>query len=281
VGAALLITLREGIEAALIISILLAYLRQLGRQDRAALIWWGAGLAIALSVAIAAVIFVAAAEFEGTAEQVFEGTVSLLAVVVLTGMVFWMRRQGARVRSELQHKVDEALAGGGYALAGLAFAVVLREGIETALFVFGADKAAANGAGGTVPGIIGAIVGLAIAAVIGAAVYRGSVKLNVRAFFRVTGGVILVVAAGLLAFAVGEFQEAGWLPGLGAIAFDVTRTLPDGSGIGSVLHSLIGYQSAPTVLEVIAWLGYLVGAGYAFFRPHAPATAPVPSSTAG
>lgn len=279
-GAALLITLREGIEGALIISILLAYLRKLDRQDKAYLIWWGTGLAVAVSVAVAAVIFVAAAGFEGTGEQLFEGTVSLIAVGVLTWMIFWMRRQGAKVRSELQHRVDAALLGGGYALAGLAFVVVLREGVETALFVFGADKAAANGSGGTLAGIIGALVGLCVAAIIGVAIYKGSVKLNVRAFFRVTGGVILVVAAGLLAFAVGEFQEAGLLPGFGVIAFDITGVLPDASGVGAVLHSLIGYRSAPTLLEVVAWIGYLVGAGYGFFRPHAPAAAPVPTSTA-
>ena len=279
-GAALLITLREGIEGALIISILLAYLRKLDRQDKAYLIWWGTGLAVAVSVAVAAVIFVAAAGFEGTGEQLFEGTVSLIAVGVLTWMIFWMRRQGAKVRSELQHRVDAALLGGGYALAGLAFVVVLREGVETALFVFGSDKAAANGSGGTLAGIIGALVGLCVAAIIGVAIYKGSVKLNVRAFFRVTGGVILVVAAGLLAFAVGEFQEAGLLPGFGVIAFDITGVLPDASGVGAVLHSLIGYRSAPTLLEVVAWIGYLVGAGYGFFRPHAPAAAPVPTSTA-
>jgi high-affinity iron transporter len=280
VGAALLITLREGIEGVLIISILLAYLRQLGRQDKAYLVWWGTGLAVAVSVGVAAVIFIAAADFEGTGEQVFEGTVSMLAVGVLTWMIFWMRRQGAKVRSELQHRVDAALLGGGYALAGLAFVVVLREGVETALFVFGADKAAANGAGGTLAGIVGALIGLVVAAIVGVAIYKGSVKLNMRAFFRVTGGVLLVVAAGLLAFAVGEFQEAGLLPGFGAIAYDVTSVLPDASGVGAVLHSLIGYRSAPTVLEVLAWIGYLASAGYGFFRPHAPTTAPVPTSTA-
>jgi high-affinity iron transporter len=279
VGAALLITLREGIEGVLIITILLAYLRRLDRQDKAHLVWWGTGLAVAVSVAVAAVIFIAAAEFDGTGEQIFEGTASLLAVGVLTWMIFWMRRQGAKVRSELQHRVDEALLGGGYALAGLAFVVVLREGVETALFVFGVDKAAANGTGGTLAGIVGAIVGLAIAAIIGVAIYKGSVKLNMRVFFRVTGGVLLVVAAGLLAFAVGEFQEAGLLPGIGAIAFDVSGVLPDASGIGAVLHSLIGYRAAPTLLEVVAWIGYLGGAGYGFFRPHAPATAPVHAST--
>ncbi|MGH2652405.1 MAG: FTR1 family iron permease, partial [Actinomycetota bacterium] len=135
-GAALLITLREGLEAALIISILLAYLRQLGRTDRTSLVWWGTGLAALVSLAVGAVIFAAAAKFDGTAEELFEGLVSLFAVGVLTWMIFWMRRQGARLRSDLQARVDSALLGGGIGLAALAFVVVLREGIETALFVF-------------------------------------------------------------------------------------------------------------------------------------------------
>ncbi len=278
-GAALLITLREGIEASLIISILLAYLRQLDRRDRAYLVWWGTGLAVLASLAVATVIFSAAAEFEGKGEQVFEGAVSLTAVAVLTWMIFWMRRQGSRVRSELHQKVDTALTGGGYALAGLAFAVVLREGIETALFVFGADKAAAGGSGGTLPGILGAIIGLSLAAAIGMAIYKGSVKLNVRTFFKVTGAVVLIVGAGLLSFAVGEFQEAGILPGSAKIAFDISGTLPDNSGVGAILHSLIGYVAAPTILQAITWLSYVAGAGLFFFRPQTPAVVPVEART--
>jgi high-affinity iron transporter len=266
-GAALLITLREGIEAALIITILLAYLRRLGRTDAQPLVWWGAGVAIAVSVIVGAVIFAAAAEFEGVGEQVFEGIVSLVAFGVLTWMIFWMRRQSASIKGELQHRVDSALLGGGYALATLAFVVVVREGIETALFVFGADKATAGGAGGTVGGIVGAVVGLLIAALLGYLLYRGSIHMNLRSFFRVTGALILIVAAGLLAFAVGEFQEAGVLPGWSAVAFDISRTLPDDSGIGSVLRALIGYNAAPTVLQLASWLAALIVSGVLFLTP--------------
>lgn len=267
-GAALLITLREGLEAALIISILLAYLRQLGRSDRARLVWSGAGAAIAASVGIGAVIFTVGAEFEGTGEQVFEGLVSLTAVGVLTWMIFWMRRQGGRIRSELQERVDSALIGGGVALAGLAFVVVLREGIETALFVFAAAKATAVESGGAVEQMVGAAIGLAIAAVIGVLLYRGAAVLNIRSFFKVTGALILVVAAGLFAFGVHELQEAGWLPFLTANAFDISGTLPDESGVGAILRALIGYQSDPTVLEVFAWTAYLVITAVFYFRPY-------------
>lgn len=280
-GAALLITLREGLEAALIVSILLAYLRQLGRSDRSRLIWTGAGAAIAVSLAVGAIIFIVGAEFEGTGEQVFEGLVSLTAVGVLTWMIFWMRRQGSRVRSELQERVDSALIGGGTALAGLAFVVVLREGIETALFVFAAAKATAVESGGALEQMIGAAIGLAIAAVIGVMLYRGAAVLNIRSFFKVTGALILVVAAGLFAFGVHELQEAGWLPFLTANAFDISSTLPDESGVGAILRALIGYQSDPTLLEVLAWTAYLVVTGVFYFRPYrVAAVAPVADTTA-
>jgi high-affinity iron transporter len=279
-GAALLITLREGLEAALIISILLAYLRQLGRSDETGMIWSGAAAAIAVSAAVGAVIFVVGAEFEGTGEQVFEGLVSLTAVGVLTWMIFWMRRQGGRIRSSLHERVDSALVGGGAALAGLAFVVVLREGIETALFVFAAAKATAVQSGGAGEQLLGAVVGLATAAVIGVLLYRGAVVLNIRSFFRVTGALILVVAAGLFAFGVHELQEAGWLPLLTANAFDISSSLPDESGAGAILRALIGYQSDPTLLEVFAWTAYLVVTAVLYFRPcRVAAPTPVAGST--
>jgi high-affinity iron transporter len=279
VGAALLITLREGIEAALIITILLAYLRKLGRTDLQPLVWWGAGAATVVSVVVAAVIFGAAAEFEGRGEQIFEGVVSLIAVSVLTWMIFWMRRESYRIKGELEERVDTALLGGGFALASLAFVVVVREGIETALFVFGADKATAGGVGGTMGGIVGAIVGLAVAGILGYLLYHGSVRLNLRTFFRVTGILILIVAAGLFAFAVGEFQEAGVIPGWAAVAFDVSRTLPDDSGVGAVLRALLGYNAAPSWLQVAAWAGYLAVAGALFTRPMKPKNAGASNTT--
>jgi high-affinity iron transporter len=278
VGAALLITLREGIEAALIITILLAYLRRLDRADLQPLVWWGAAAAVVVSIVVAAVIFGAAAEFEGRGEQIFEGVVSLVAVSVLTWMIFWMRRESYRIKSELEERVDTALLGGGFALASLAFVVVVREGIETALFVFGADKATAGGVGGTTGGIVGAIIGLGIAAVLGLLLYHGSVRLNLRTFFRVTGFLILIVAAGLLAFSVGEFQEAGVLPGISAVAYDISRSLPDDAGIGAVLRALLGYTAAPSWLQVASWAGYLAVTAVLFTRPMKPK--PVGATTA-
>jgi len=268
VGAAFIIALREGIEAALIVSILLAYLKQLGRTDRSRLVWWGTALAIAVSVAAGTLIFIVGAEFEGTAEQVFEGVVTLTAVGVLTWMIFWMRRQGARIRSELQEKVDNALVAGGFALGALAFVAVLREGVETALFIFAAAEGTAVEDGGITAQLLGAFLGLGLATVLGVLLYRGGIRLNLRTFFRVTGAVLVVIAAGLFAYSVHELQEAGWFGSiLESHAFDLSASLPDDSGLGAVLRGLVGYNADPTVLEVVAWLAYLVVVGGWYLRP--------------
>lgn len=267
-GAAFVIALREGIEAALIVSIILAYLRQLERADRAALVWGGTAAAVSLSAIAGTVIFVAGAEFEGTTEEVFEGAVTLTAVGVLTWMIFWMRSQGARIKGELQSKVDSALATGGIALAALAFFAVLREGIETALFLFAAAKGTAVGSGGVQAQMFGALLGLVFAIVLGVLLYRGGIRMNLRTFFRVTGIVLIVVAAGLFAYSVHELQEAGWLPFLESHAFDLSTTLPDDGGLGAVLRGLVGYHAVPSALELVAWLAYLIVVGVAYLRPH-------------
>jgi len=276
VGAAFVVALREGIEAALIVSILLAYLKQLGRQDRAYLVWWGTGLAVGISAVVGTVIFALGAEFEGTAEQLFEGLVTLAAVGVLTWMIFWMRRQGARIRSQLQEKVDVALTAGGFALAALAFTAVLREGVETALFLYAAAKGTAVEAGGVGGQVAGALLGLALAIVLGVLLYRGGIRMNLRSFFRITGSILIIVAAGLFAFAVHELQEAGWFPFFTSPAFDLAAVLPDDRGIGTVLRGLLGYNADPSGLELLAWISYLLVIGTLYFRPH-PAVAPRPA----
>jgi high-affinity iron transporter len=267
-GAAFVIALREGIEAALIVSIVLAYLKQLGRSDRSRLVWLGTALAVLLSAATGTVIFVVGADFEGTAEQVFEGLLTLTAVGVLTWMIFWMRRQGARIKSDLQHKVDTALVAGGLALAALAFFAVLREGVETALFLFAAAEGTAVEGGGIGAQLVGAALGLVLAVVLGVLLYRGGIRMNLRTFFKITGALLIVVAAGLFAYSVHELQEAGWFPFLEAHAYDVSATLPDDEGIGAVLRGLVGFNADPGVLEVLAWATYLVLVGALYLRPY-------------
>ena len=267
-GAAFVIALREGIEAALIVSIVLAYLKQLGRTNHARLVWAGTGLALLLSAATGTLIFAVGADFEGRAEQLFEGLVTLTAVGVLTWMIFWMRRQGARIKSELQHKVDSALMAGGLALSALAFFAVLREGVETALFLFAAAEGTAVEGGAVGAQLVGAGLGFALAVVLGVLLYRGGIRMNLRTFFKVTGAILIVVAAGLFAFSVHELQEAGWFPILEGQAFDLSATLPDDEGIGAVLRGLLGYNADPTVFEVLAWVTYLVVVGVLYLRPH-------------
>lgn len=271
-GATFVIALREGIEAALIVSIVLAYLKQLGASDRSRLVWWGAILAVVLSAAVGTAVFVAGTEFEGTAEQLFEGLVTLAAVGVLTWMIFWMRRQGARIRSELQEKVDTALVAGGLALAGISFFAVLREGVETALFLYAAAKGTAVEGTDVAPAtqVIGAVLGLALAVILGVLLYRGGIRMNLRTFFRVTGLLLIIVAAGLFAFGLHELQEAGWLPFLETHAFDISSTLPDDAGVGAILRGLLGYHADPTWLEVVGWVAYLAVVGGLFLRTPAP-----------
>ena len=276
-GAAFVITLREGIEAVLIVSILLAYLRQIGAGHESHLIWAGALTAAVVSVAVGAVIFALGAEFEGTAEQLFAGITTLAAVGVLTWMIFWMRRQGGRIRTELQGRVDTAMVAGGFALAALAFVAVLREGVETALFIFAAAKGTAVDAGGVAAQLLGAAV------VLGVSIYRGGIRMNLRTFFKVTGTILIFVAAGLFAYGLHELQEAGTLAFLTGTAFDISGILADESGLGAVLRGLIGYQADPTWLEVLGSVGYVVVVGWLFLRPQpAPVTtaAPVEDSVA-
>jgi high-affinity iron transporter len=203
--------------------------------------------------------------------------VTLAAVGVLTWMIFWMRRQGARIKSELQEKVDTALVTGGLALAGLAFFAVLREGIETALFLFAAAKGTAVEGTEIAPAtqVIGAVLGLALAVILGVLLYRGGIRMNLRTFFRVTGLILIVVAAGLFAYSLHELQEAGWLPVLEAPAFDLSGSLPDDAGAGAVLRGLVGFNADPTWLEVAGWAAYLVIVGALFLR--APAVPGVKS----
>jgi high-affinity iron transporter len=184
-----------------------------------------------------------------------------------------MRRQGARIKSELQEKVDTALVAGGVALAALAFFAVLREGVETALFLFAAAEGTAVEGGGVGAQLVGAALGLVLAVVLGALLYRGGIRMNLRTFFKVTGVILIVVAAGLFAYSVHELQEAGWLPFLESRAFDLSATLPDDEGIGAVLRGLVGYNADPGVLEVVAWAAYLVVVGTLYLRP----TQPLPS----
>ena len=251
---AFLLMLREGLEAALIVGILAAYLVKIGRRDALPRVWAGVLAALGLSVAIGLGIVITIGDLPGVVQDTAEGLAGLVAVAVLTWMLFWMRRQGRALKGELEHDIDVALTGGSTAaLVGLAFIAVAREGIETVLFLV----AVVSSAGAGIPVFAGALVGLAIAIGIGAAIFIGGIRVNLRRFFTVTGTVLIFVAAGLVAFSIHEFGEAGLIPNSGT-AFNVGGILSETSPIGSVLAGLFGYRSRPTPLELIGYVAYLV-----------------------
>ena len=275
-GASFLITLREGIEAALVVSIILAYLNTIDRRDGHRSVWTGVGTAIAVSIAAGVILNITVGAISETSErtaEAIEGIGSLLAVAVLTWMIFWMRRQARHIKGELQQKVDMAVGSRStLALAALAFFVVVREGLETVLFLFGTIRDEVVGSTGLA--YLGAALGLLTALILGVLIYRGGVRLNLRTFFKVTGALILVVAAGLFAYGIHEFQELGWLAGEEARAFDISGVLSDEGGVGAFLRALFGYNADPSVLEFGGWITYLVITGFLFFRPQGSAQAP-------
>jgi high-affinity iron transporter len=273
----LLTGLREGVEAALIVSIILAYLAKTGNQRHFNAIWLGVGSAIAVSVAIGVVLFVTIGGFEEPAEQIFEGFAMLTAAGVVTWMLFWMRRTSANIKGELHSGVDRALMGGGlFGLGVLAFTAVIREGIETALFLMGQATAAGSQASST---LIGALVGLIVAAAIGWTLYRGARVINLRTFFAWTGIALIFIAAGLLSYGVHEFIEAGWITIGTATAFDISGVLPHQPDagpmgvVGSILRALVGYTSTPEWATLVAWLAYIVIVLYLYTRPVRPSDA--------
>lgn len=288
-SSGLLTGLREGVEAALIVSIILAYLARTGNRRHFARIWAGTFAAIAISFLAGVALFVTIGGLEEPYEQMFEGLTMLLAAIVVTWMLFWMRRQAASARNELQAAVDRALSEGtAVGLAVLAFTAVIREGLETSLFLVG-QAASAEAAAPAV--LVGALVGLGIAALLGFGFYRGARLLNLRTFFRWTGIALIFIAAGLLSHAVHEFVEIGWI-GVGTQPlFDASATLPhqemDGApgGLallaGQFLRAVFGYTSQPEVVTFVAWAAYVVIALTLFLRPlRSPAGQPQASTGA-
>jgi high-affinity iron transporter len=254
VTAAFFLMLREGLEAALIVGIIAAYLVKIGRSDALPKIWAGVIAAVAVSVLAGIAVAVTVGQLPLGLRAVIEGVAALAAVVVLTWMLFWMRRQGRAMKGELESGVDAALqVGSTSALAWLAFIAVVREGLETALFLF----AIGASSGPVLQTLAAAAAGLAVAVGIGWAIFRMGIRIDLRRFFTITGVVLIFVSAGLCAYAVHEFTEAGILPPT-PVAFNIGGILPETSPLGSVLAGLFGYRSAPTVLELVAYLAYLI-----------------------
>jgi high-affinity iron transporter len=249
--AALLLAFREGLEAALILGIVLSVLRRVGRQEQEKMVWLGAGLAALLSLAAGVGLYAVGISFKGRAEEVFEGLIMLFAAGVLTWIVFWMDKQGRQIQAGLERDVRRAATRGGWAMFSLAFLAVLREGIELALFLTAATFTATAAAT-----IVGGLLGLAASALAGWLFFAATTRLNVRAFFQVTSILLIFFAAGLLAHGVHELNEAGWIPSVVEHVWDINPTLDENSTGGQILKALFGYNGNPSLTEVVAYVCY-------------------------
>jgi high-affinity iron transporter len=254
----LVITLREGVEASLIVGIVAAFLVKQGRRDALGSMWLGVGLAVAICVAVAVALRLIGEQLPQREQEGLETIVGLIAVAMISYMIVWMRRHARGLKVQLEGHVAEALAlGSATALVGMAFLAVLREGFETSVFLLAAfqDTSDPTSAGA------GAVIGLVAAVALGIAIYFGGVRINLSRFFRVTGFVLVLVAAGLLATAAHTAHEAGWINGMQGQALDLTWLVQPGTVSGSLLTGMLGLQPQPTEVEVVVYLLFAVPMG--------------------
>lgn len=283
--ATFLIGLREGLEAALVVGILVAYLTRVGRRDVLPRMWAGVGLAVLLSVVIGAVLTFGAYALTTQAQELIGGLMSLAAVAMVTWMIFWMQKTARTLKSSLESELAAALARGRmWGIVVIGFVSVAREGIETTLLLW----SMAQSFGGKPDLLLGALLGLAVAVALGALLSRGMVRIDLRVFFAWTGAVLIVVAGGVLAYAIHDLQEAGVLPGpfsaaatidpaAGAVgvgatgfpfgwAFDLSAVVPPGGPLAAVLQATVGFMPQMTWLQVIAWAAYVAVVAALFIR---------------
>jgi high-affinity iron transporter len=267
-----LIGLREGLEASLVVGILVAYLVKAGRRDALRPLWGGVAIAIAVSLTFGAVLQFTSASMSFQAQERFGGFASLVAVGFVTWMVFWMRRTARFLKTELHGRLDTALALGPVALLLTGLVAVGREGLETALFLWSAIQSTQE----PVVSTTSAFGGLLASVVLGWAFYRGALNLNLKTFFTWTGAALVIVAAGVFSYGVHDLQEAGTLPGLNSLAFDISGTIPPSSWYGTLLKGVFNFQPATTVLQAVAWTAYVVPVLFLFLRPSRTATPAAP-----
>jgi high-affinity iron transporter len=271
-----LIGLREGLEATLVVSILIAYLVKTDNRSRLRAVWLGVAAAVTLSLAFGALLTFTSTNLDFEAQERFGGSLSIIAVAFVTWMVFWMRRTARFLKHELEGRMEAALAMGSLALALTAFLAVGREGLETSLFIWAAAQAAGSGW----RPIAGASLGIASAVILGWLLYRRAVTINLAKFFTWTGAGLIIVAAGVLSYGVHDLQEAGTLPGLNSLAFDVSSTVPPDSWYGTLLKGVLNFSPATTWLEAVAWLCYVIPVMTLFFRPSRTPARPVTNTAA-
>ncbi len=280
-----LLSLREGLEAALLVGIVLGALHRTNRPELRRWLWAGVFSAALASLAAAILLRAVDAELEGTAEQVFEGTTFVLAAGVLTWMIFWMRRESRGMKSILENNVRNAVnLQGGSALYFLAFISVLREGIELALYMTAASLTMSG-----LQTLLGTAIGLSIACLLGYLIYSTTLKLNLQRFFQVTGVVLILFAAGLVGHSVAEFNEAGLIPAIISPIWNLNPLLNDSSFVGSIFATLLGYHGSPSLTEALAYSTYAVAVLFAFLAakkshpapltPRVSAISPSPADT--
>jgi high-affinity iron transporter len=271
-----LIGLREGLEAALVVSILVAFLVRTGRRSVLPKVWLGVAIAIAVSIGVTLALTLTQQALTFEAQETFGGVLSIIAVGFVTWMIFWMRRVARSISSELRGRLESAIQMGSTAVVVMAALAVGREGLETAVFFF----AAAQAAGETTEPLIGFLLGIAVSIVLAYLIYRGAVSLNMGKFFTVTGILLVFVAAGILAYGVHDLQEAGILPGLTTLAFDVSAAVPPDSWYGTLLKGIFNFSPQTTVVEAVVWVAYVAVVLTLFLLPQrSPRAAPLASPT--
>lgn len=256
-----LIGLREGLEAALIVSILVAYLVKSDRANLLPRIWLGVGLAVALSLGFGAALTYGPRGLTFEAQEAIGGTLSIVAVGFVTWMIFWMARAAKELAGELRSRIDHAAEGAAIGLVIVAFIAVAREGLETALFLWAATQAATRESAGAVAAtwepLGGAALGIATAIVLGVLIYKGAISINLSKFFTWTGGFLIIIAGGVLAYGIHDLQEAALLPGLNDLLFDVSGVISPTSWYGTLLKGIFNFSPATTKLEGLAWVLYV------------------------
>jgi high-affinity iron transporter len=270
--ANLLIGLREGLEAGLVVGILVAYLHKIDRRDVLPRLWIGIAGAVALSLAVGAILTFGPSTLSFQAQEILGGSLSIIAVGMVTWMTFWMARHARGLSSELRADVDRAVQRSALALVILGIVSVGREGVETALFVWASVNAGANAALGT----LGAVIGILVSVVLAYLIYRGLVRINLSRFFFWTGIFLIVVAAGVLAYGVRDLQEAGVLPGITVVAYSVVTIVPPTSWYGALLAGIFNFNPEPTVAQVVVWVAYVAITLVLFLRASRVRAAPVP-----
>ncbi|MET0896662.1 MAG: iron uptake transporter permease EfeU [Mycobacterium sp.] len=270
----LLIGLREGLEAGIVVSILIAFLVKSDRRDALKWVWLGVGAAIVMTIGVFLGIQYGSNTISGLGAEAIAGVASLVAVVIVTTMVLWMKKAAAGLSGELRGEMSRALETGRWAVAVLAFLAVGREGVETALFMVGYAEAE------TAWPLTGLIIGVLIAAALAYGMYAGAVRIDLAKFFKYTGVLLIVVAAGILSYGIGALQTVGWLPGLSTRAFDISSWLDWSAWYGSIIQGVFNITPTPTVLQLICWLTYLVVILALFLRPTGGSRKPAPHSPA-